>query len=84
MNVNEKGVEGAGENNHIQDVCADRYKISMHTFSFTLGPEVLLGGNLIAVVLSAGKLCGSIGRQKKRRKILQQEGSFHLARSAER
>lgn len=67
-NVNEKRVEGAGENNHIQDVCADRCKISMHTFSFTLAPEVLLGGNLTAVVLSAGKFRRSIEKKKKKKK----------------
>lgn len=75
-------VEGAGKNNHVRDVCADRYEISMHTFSFTLAPEVLLGGNLIAVVLSAGKFRSSIEKNKNG-KILQLQGSFHLPRSAE-
>lgn len=67
MNVNKKGVKGVGKNNHVQDICADRYKISMHTFSFTLAPEVLLGGNLIAVILSAGKFRRSIEKKKEKK-----------------
>lgn len=49
LNVNGKEVEGAGKNNHVWDVCADRYKISMHTISLTPAPEGRSGGNLIAV-----------------------------------
>lgn len=63
MHVNKKGVEGAGNNNHAEDVCADRNKISMHTISFTFAPQVLLGGNLIATVLSPGNFCRSIERK---------------------
>lgn len=51
LNGNRKEVEGAGTNNHVQDVCADRYKISMHTISLTLVPEGLFGGTLIAASL---------------------------------
>lgn len=47
-----KEVEGAGKNNHVQDVCADSYKISMHTVLLTLAPEGLFGGNLIAAFFS--------------------------------
>lgn len=47
--MNGKEVEGAGKNNHVWDVCADRYKISMHTISLTPAPEGRSGGNLIAV-----------------------------------
>lgn len=43
-----KEVESAGKNNHVQDVCADSYKISMQAVLFTLAPEGLFGGNLIA------------------------------------
>lgn len=47
-----KEVEGAGKNNHVQDVCADSYKISMHAVLLTLAPEGLFGGNLIAAFFS--------------------------------
>lgn len=89
MNVNKEGVESAGKNNHVRDVCADRYKISMHTISFTLAPEVLLGGNLIAAFLSPGNFCRSIEqkerkakKKKGKRRILQEKGRFHPARPA--
>lgn len=36
------------KNNHVQDVCADRHKISMHAVPLTPAPEGLFGGNLIA------------------------------------
>jgi len=52
LNVNGAEVEGADKNNHVEDVCADRYKISMHTIPLTPAPEGLFGGNLIAAFFS--------------------------------
>lgn len=46
--MNGKEVEGADKNNHVWNVCADTYNISMHTISLTSAPEGLFGGNLIA------------------------------------
>lgn len=69
--MNRKEVEGAGKNNHVQGVCADGYKISMHTISLTLAPEGLFGGNLIAASFFFLLIF--------EKWILQEWRSFHLA-----
>lgn len=74
LNVNGKGVEGAGKNNHVWDVCADRYKISMHTVPLTPAPAGLFGGNLMPF-FSLNICHGGI----KQKWILRVCRSFHLA-----
>lgn len=64
LNVNGEEVEGAGKNNHVLDVCADRYKISMHTVSLTSAPEGLFESNLIAAFFFPPNICRRRIKQK--------------------